>query len=226
MEKAEPKFMQFFRPLIRNIGRIFSGRNLLWHLLAIGLTYVLVASGFDWFYFVHTRSPELRAILFPAVMLGSFVPILLPIYLLAKGYGRKNAGLIRAFWILVQAQIIAELLSFFYKALTGRIPPRLAEVGTDISHGFQFGFWRGGIFWGWPSSHTTLAFATAFTMITLFPRSKAICALMLAYAFYVGIGVSATIHWFSEFAAGGIFGTLVGVVVAKSFASNPKKPRA
>lgn len=40
---------------------------------------------------------------------------------------------------------------------------------------------------------------------------------MLAYAFYVGIGVSATIHWFSEFVAGGIFGSLVGVVVAKKF---------
>ena len=46
---------------------------------------------------------------------------------------------------------------------------------------------------------------------------------MLAYAFYVGIGVSATIHWFSEFAAGGIFGTLVGVVVGKSMLAGPRR---
>jgi hypothetical protein len=26
---------------------------------------------------------------------------------------------------------------------------------------FRFGFWRGGVCWGWPSSHTTIAFAMA-----------------------------------------------------------------
>jgi membrane-associated phospholipid phosphatase len=207
--------MHFFSRLIRNIGLVFSGRNLWWHLLAITLTFVLVISGFDWYYFLHTRSPELRAILFPAVILGAFVPILLPLAFLGIGYCRKNAATIRAGWILVQSQIIALMVSFIYKAFTGRMPPHLADVGTDISRMFRFGFMRGGVFWGWPSSHTSLAFATAFTLIVLFPRSKTILALMLAYAFYVGIGVSTTIHWFSEFAAGGIFGTLVGVVITK-----------
>jgi membrane-associated phospholipid phosphatase len=212
--------MRFFLSLFCNMGQVFSGRNLLWHLVAIVLTYILVVSGFDWFYFVHTRGPEVITILFPAVILGAYVPIFLPLFLLAGGYWNKSANSIRAGWILIQAQLIAELVSFFYKALTGRVSVRFAEVGTDTSRMFRFGFLRGGVFWGWPSSHTTLAFATAFTMMALFPRSKTIRILMLAYAFYIGIGVSVTIHWFSEFVAGGIFGTLVAAVVAKNTLGN------
>ena len=34
---------------------------------------------------------------------------------------------------------------------------------------------------------------------------------------YVGIGVSLTIHWFSDFVAGVIFGSVIGIVVGKSF---------
>jgi membrane-associated phospholipid phosphatase len=207
--------MKFFRSLLKNMSLLFSRKNIYWHLLAIGLTYVLVVSGFDWFYFVHTRNAELQSVLFPAVILGSFVPIFLPITLLSVGYLEKKTGAVRTGWILVQSELIAMLLSFMYKAFTGRVSPHSAQLGTDVSHMFRFGFMRGGVFWGWPSSHTTVAFATAFTLITLFPRSRKILILMLAYAFYVGIGVSATIHWFSEFAAGGIFGSLVGVVVAK-----------
>lgn len=208
--------MRFLRSLLRSLGRVFSGRRILWHLLAIGLTYVLVVSGFDWYYFAHTRNPGLQSILFPAVMLGSFVPLFLPIYFLATGYVQKKALSIRTGWVLVQAEIVALLLSFIYKAFTGRIPPHMATTGTDISRMFEFGFLRDGVFWGWPSSHTTVAFATAFALIALYPRSRTVLILMLLYAFYVGIGVSATIHWFSEFAAGAIFGSLCGVVVAKS----------
>jgi len=37
------------------------------------------------------------------------------------------------------------------------------------------------------------------------------------YAFYVGVDVSISIHWFSEFVAGAIIGSLIGAVVGKSF---------
>ena len=37
------------------------------------------------------------------------------------------------------------------------------------------------------------------------------------YAFYVGVGVSISIHWFSEFVAGAIIGSLIGAMVGKSF---------
>ena len=214
---AKTNFMFFFKRLIHNVGRCFQGTNLLWHLSAIVLTALLVLGGFDWYYYLHTRAPLLRSILFPAVPLGSMVPIYLPILILAFGVLRKNVISIRAGWVLIQAEVIALFLSFFYKAFTGRIPPRDVVDGVDLSHGFRFGFLRGGVFWGWPSSHASVAFATAFALIYLFPRSRTILYLMLAYALYVGIGVSATIHWFSEAVAGGIFGAMVGRVVAKDF---------
>ena len=41
----------------------------------------------------------------------------------------------------------------------------------------------------------------------------------LLYAFYVGLSVSMTIHWFSEFASGILFGIVVGTTVGRSFAA-------
>ena len=112
----------------------------------------------------------------------------------------------------------ARLISSAYKAITGRAHPAHV-VGADISHVFQFGFLRGGVFWGWPSSHTTIAFAMAVTVFTLFPKQRWLGMAAILYAFYVGIGVSMTIHWFSDFVAGAIIGSVIGVVVGKSFCS-------
>jgi hypothetical protein len=39
----------------------------------------------------------------------------------------------------------------------------------------------------------------------------------LLYAFYIDLGVSVTIHWFSEFVAGAIIGSVIGTVVGRSF---------
>jgi membrane-associated phospholipid phosphatase len=73
------------------------------------------------------------------------------------------------------------------------------------------------MFWGWPSSHTTIAFAMAATVFTLFPKQRWLGWLAMAYAFYIGLGVSMTIHWCSDFMAGAILGTVIGTVVGKSF---------
>jgi F0F1-type ATP synthase assembly protein I len=39
----------------------------------------------------------------------------------------------------------------------------------------------------------------------------------LLYAFYIGLGVSVTIHWLSEFVAGAIIGSVIGMTVGRSF---------
>jgi membrane-associated phospholipid phosphatase len=91
------------------------------------------------------------------------------------------------------------------------------STGVDLSHDFRFGFLRGGVFWGWPSSHTTIAFAMAATVVMLLPKQRWLGTIAILYASYIGIGVSMNIHWFSDFAAGLIIGTIIGVVVGKSF---------
>ncbi len=217
----------FITDLPGNTLRCFRGKNLLWHLLAIVLTAASVVSGFDWLYFQTTRSPLLQSLLFPAVRLGSRVPVLAPLALYAIGKVRKEPKILRTAYALGQAVLIGLFISSGYKALTGRVhPPRLlARQVVDISRDFRFGFLRGGMFWGWPSSHTTIAFAMALALVTLYSRNRVVRFLALFYAVYIGIGVSVSIHWFSDFLAGAIIGSVVGVVVGESFRGQDPQER-
>ncbi len=199
-----------------NIIASFTGRVLIWHLVAIGLTFVLVVSGLDWSYFLATRAPLLRSWMFPAVIVGGLLPIVLPLSLVALGGLIGSARTRLVGWAIAQAEIIGAIIAAAYKAFTGRAHPT-HEVGADLTSTFRFGFLRGGVFWGWPSSHTTIAFAIAVTVFTLFPKQRWLGVAAIIYAFYVGLGVSMTIHWLSDFAAGAIIGTVVGTVVGRNF---------
>ncbi|MFA5962076.1 MAG: phosphatase PAP2 family protein [Parcubacteria group bacterium] len=216
----------FFNQLFRNILKIFSGYNLLWHFLAIALTYIIVVSGFDWKFFLYAITVAWRADFFPALALGTTLPVLLPLILILVGLLLKNRKALKVGVAVAQAALLGVLISSFYKAFTGRIqPPGHSHAAiidgsklVDISHQFQFGFLRHGVFWGWPSSHTTIAFAMMVTIWVMFPKNKLIRTIALAYAFYVGIAVAMTsIHWFSEFVAGAIIGSVIGMVVGRSF---------
>ncbi len=216
--------------LPRNIITIFSGRNLWWHALAIILTIAIVMSGGDWTYYRLTRAEIFSRLALPAIMLGTFLPVLVTLTILIVGEIRKNRRLITTAWALGQAALLGYVISCCYKAFTGRIPPPFhgfrmsaANEGSlvDSSHGFQFGFLKGGIFWGWPSSHTTVSFAMSACLIMLYPKNKLIIFLAAAYALYIGMGVSVTIHWLSEFVAGAIIGGLIGTVVGRSYATKP-----
>lgn len=210
----------FLYQLPKNFIRCFKGCNSLWHFFAVVLTYIIVTSGFDWYYFISTQKPVLRTFLFPAVRLGMTLPIVVPLILLAIAVLRKDLKIKNTAFALGQAAILGLAISSFYKGFTGRIPPpHFFGHGAlvDTSHGFRFGFLRGGMFWGWPSSHTTVAFAMAVALWELYPENKLVRYAAILYAFYVGIGVSIRIHWFSEFVAGAIIGSVIGVVVGKSF---------
>ncbi len=216
----------FYR-LPRNVIAIFSGRNLLWHATAIALTIVMVTSGGDWVYYRWTRPGAFFVLARAALGLGMLMPVLWPLAVLVAGLTLKNQRLITAAWALGQAALLAYLITSCYKALTGRRPPPFhGHVGmlalgdtalTDSSHGFQFGFLKGGIFWSWPSGHTTVAFSMALCLIMLYPKNKLLVFCALLYAFYIGLAVSVTIRWFSEFAAGAIIGSVIGMTVARSF---------
>lgn len=189
----------------------------MWHLVAIIVSGMCVLSGFDWLYYNFTRIPTLQETMFPAVPIGGLLPILLPISLLIGGLLFRDARTRLLALAIGQAELIGSIISSSYKAFTGRVHP-LHSGTVDISHEFRFGFLRGGIFWGWPSSHTTIAFALAGTMFQLFPKQRWVGVVSFLYAAYIGLGVSMTIHWFSDFAAGAIIGTVIGMVVGKAWA--------
>jgi hypothetical protein len=82
---------QFFSTLPRNTIGCFKGQMILWHVIAIVLTFIVVMAGFDWLYFRSTRNPVLHSWMFPAVPIGGLVPIILPLVLLAIGSITRSA---------------------------------------------------------------------------------------------------------------------------------------
>lgn len=206
----------FVTSFFRNFFQVFSSKNLFWHILAILLTFGVVYSGFDWQYFLFMRSNLLDIIFSPAVVIGFFLPMILPLWLIFSG--RRKRNIIRELygWALTQAASLGWFVSVLYKSVTGRVQPDLMNLVVGSSRNWNFGFWEHGIFWGWPSSHTTVAFALTTAFIVLLGKKKSgLKWVSIFYAFYVGIAVSFTVHWFSEFVAGAIIGTAIGVVVGK-----------
>jgi membrane-associated phospholipid phosphatase len=223
---------KIFSHFFKNMIRIFSGRNLLWHALAIVLTFIIVETGFDWKFFVYVSGVSWRMYFFPALMLGTILPLLVPLIFLLVSLISKNKRALKIGLAEIEAVVLGLLVAGFYKAFTGRIqPPGHFHPGVfdasklvDISHEFQFGFWRHGVFWGWPSSHTTLAFAMAVVICVALPKNKIAHTIALVYTLAIGIGVAATgIHWFSEFVAGAIIGSIIGLVVSRSYFSIKRK---
>jgi len=223
---------RLFYRLPQNIVTVFTGRKLLWHAAAIVLTVTIVMSGADWAYFRVTRGPEFSLLARPAIRLGFFLPIWGSLVLLLIAEVARNRRLIATAWALGQAALLGYLITCCYKAFTGRLPPPYSGRSRmpaaynasmiDSSHGFQFGFMRGGVFWGWPSSHTTVAFAMSLCLVVLYPRNKLLLVGALFYACYIGLGVSVTIHWLSEFVAGALIGSAIGITVGRSFREKEK----
>jgi membrane-associated phospholipid phosphatase len=208
----------FFSGLPRGFARVFAPRYLLWHAAAIILTYLSVTSGFDWFYFTHTRFGNLFALTMPAAILGFFVPIIFPIVVYYWGEWQGSRTLQRAAIAVAQAEALGWIVSSLYKAFTGRLQPQFLPSGMleDLSRQFHFGFLENGIFWGWPSSHTCVAFAGVLALIFMYPKNRPLAIVAGAYALYIGLGVSVSVHWFSDFLAGAILGTLIGTVTARA----------
>ncbi len=215
----------FLSTLLCNVIDCFRGRMIIWHITAIFLTFVVVMSGFDWRYFLSTRNLTLRSWMLPAVHIGGLLPIVLPLALLALGAVGKSFQIRLVGWALAQAELVGGLVAAGYKALTGRAHPS-HQVASDLTHIFRFGILRGGVFWGWPSSHTTIAFAMAVAIYMLLPKQRWVGWIVIAYALYVGVGVSTTIHWFSDFVAGAIIGSAIGAVVGKAFLRIQRSTRA
>jgi hypothetical protein len=101
---------QFLVTLPRNLIGCFTGWRLVWHLIAIVLTFILVMSGFDWRYFLAARNPALRAWMWPAVVAGMFLPIYLPLILFAVGIIARSAKIILTGWAVAQAELLGALI--------------------------------------------------------------------------------------------------------------------
>ncbi len=205
-----------FYNLFKNIASLYKGKNLLWQFFFIFLTFVLVMRGFDWYYFEATRGISVSVWMWAGI-LGFMVPVFLPLLMLAFGFYKKNKRTINSAYAIIQAGLLGLGVSSFYKVFTGRVGLPHIALSIDTSKIFQFGFLRGGAFQGWPSSHTSVAFAISIALFTLYPENKIIRYGAVIYALYIGIGASVGFHWFSDFVSGIVLGSMIGIVVGKSF---------
>jgi len=206
---------EFFSTLPRNFLASFTYKKLWLHLTAILFTYIIVAYGLDWWWYTHTQALGASMYFIPALSLGFFLPMLFPLYVILKGLWKKSRALYLGGFGLLQASLLGVLVSWLYKAFTGRIPPTQASLlAAAQSSGFQFGWLRGGVWWGWPSSHATVAFALSVAFATMYYKKHRTASLfMLVFALYIAVSVSTNVHWFSEAVAGILIGTAVGISV-------------
>lgn len=207
----------FAQGIARNVVTVFSRKSLWWHALAIAITALFVFSGSDWYFFTHTRSEWFHPLIWAAGIGGFFMPVILPLAVYVWGEWKSRLDLMRMGAAVGQAVLISYLVSILYKSLTGRVEPEFLTTYSmiDNSRDFNFGFLEYGVFWGWPSSHTAVAFAMSFVFVRL-SQNRTARTLALIYAIGIGLGAAIGFHWLSDVIAGAIFGALVGTVVARS----------
>lgn len=209
-----------------NILNSFRGDNLYFHLAGVASTAILVASDAD--YHIHkyfnehegygnTTIPVIRyAIYFPFVIGGS---------LFAFGKLKKDDEAVSASYAVLQSTIIAFSYNTLLKSITGRPNPdwRHTEDMDDLSKTFRFGFMRGGVFWGWPSGHTSSTMAVVSALTSFYPDKTWLKVVGYSYVAYMILGVTSVnrggMHWFSDAIAASLMSYAIGSTAGKYFRS-------
>lgn len=211
--------------LYKTITDLYRGRNLIWQIIGIIAVLILVISGMDWWYFTHLRNTVFYRFFIYAGLVGFFVPGLLVLFLWIVGKLRNSARMITAGFVTLYAGILGWCVSSLYKFFTGRIHPYhthdalIPNLGNlpDTSGIWNFGFGQGGIFWGWPSSHTTVAFSMMVALALYYRDKRWIGVFAILYAFYIAIGASIGFHWLSDAVFAIILGSIIGISVVKNY---------
>ena len=218
--------LKLFDNLGNNILDSFKGDNLYLHLAGIASTFLLVSSNGDYhvehFFNEHekygnTARPVIRiAMYFPFVIGGS-------LYALGK-LNHDNEALGASFAVL-QSSLIAFLYNSFLKAITGRPHPdwRNSNDMESLSKTFRFGFLRGGMFWGWPSGHTSSTMAVVSALTNFYPDKTWLKIAGYSYVAYMIFSVSSLnrggMHWFSDAIAAAFMSYAIGSTVGKYYRS-------
>lgn len=191
--------------------------------IAFITTPFFIQVGFDWWWAkLSERWILLQYISLPGIFIGFIVPFAFPYYYFKNRRINPNyeAIALRAFAASSSAWVISTCI----KAFTARVPrePLEALGMLDFSNTFRFGFMEGVNLWenlieGYPSGHAMTAFAMVIAVLPLF--SDIGKRYLLMYAFYISIGVSLTVHWFSDSFSGAVLGIAVGKVVGELYSN-------
>lgn len=220
-DQGQPAFGDLLYNFGQNLADSFTRDYGIYHISSMAISYGLVQSDADWEYYKYMEENQaIPSIGMASVITGGIVPAAIPLYLYFRGKSKKDNQLTYSALAMGQSVMISLFVSSTYKAVTGREGPELfndkdrKEIYSDE---FHFGFMRRGIFDGWPSGHTMNAFAMAGVLTEMYPDNKKVQLYSWMYAFFIGLGVSTNIHWFSDFVAGALIGYSIGKTVGSSF---------
>jgi membrane-associated phospholipid phosphatase len=184
-------------------------------------TYAMVDTGIDWKWNrMAYDHPAVAYAGMPAGLIGAVLPIGLPLGLYLYGRNKGDGELQIAGLAMGQAAILGLGISSAIKAFTGRRPPGILDQDPDLndySGDWAFGFMNRGVFNGWPSGHTAVAFAMAAALAELYPDSIGLKIGAYSYAAFIGAGMSLMAHWASDSVAGALIGYAIGKSVGASF---------
>ncbi len=217
----------------QNILNSFKGNNLYLHLAGIASTAVIVTTETDFHiqkYF--NEHEEYGSYSLTIIRFAQYFPVVVGGSLFAYGKLNKDEEAIGASYAVLQSTIIAFGYNTLLKAITGRPNPdwRNNDDLKGLSKTFRFGFLRGGVFWGWPSGHTSSTMAVVSALTSFYPEKTWLKIVGYSYVAYMMIGVSSLgkggMHWFSDAVAAALMSYAIGSTCGKYFRNrfNPDNP--
>ena len=152
------------------------------------------------------------------MVLGTVCPFLVPgyMYFISDNKSLNNTGA-----VAVQATAVAFLYNNILKAVSGRAHPDAENNSGDLSRDFKWGFFRRGVFYGWPSGHSMTNASLAMSIASYNRDNPWIVAGCGLYAGYIAtsmvLGGKGEAHWLSDAVAGTLMGATIGWYIGNTF---------
>ena len=223
VKEVKPYSVNPFTNLGQNFIDCFTGNNLWYHLGGIAATPAIIYSGID--YKVHNYfadADEFRPVSAAIVAVGTVMPIVLSGGLLVSGLSKNSPKEKAAASAAIQASLISLVYASTLKFFTGRPNPKYTQQkDNSLSKTFRFGFNRGGVYFGWPSSHMMINTAVTTSIMYFYKDNKALNTVGNIYLGCLFLCVlshnKSTMHWASDTVAGTLMGFAIGSTIGKNF---------
>ena len=210
--------LELFGNFGNNILNSFKGNNLYLHLAGVASTVLLVTTNTDYAvqHFFNTH-PDFGDAAIPIIRSAMYLPFVTGGSLYAYGKLNKDDRAVAASFAVLQSTLVAFLYNSLLKAITGRPNPDWQNNNDmkDLSKTFRFGFLRGGVFWGWPSGHTSTAMAVVSSLTTFYNDKTWLKIAGYSVVAYMMYGVSSLhrggMHWFSDAVAAAFMSYAIGI---------------
>ncbi|MGA9293776.1 MAG: phosphatase PAP2 family protein [Ignavibacteriaceae bacterium] len=222
--------LKLFGNFGNNILNSFKGDNLYLHLAGIASTFLLVSSNTDYkvekFFNEHEGYGNAAR---PIIRIAMYFPFVISGSLYAYGKLNKDNEAVGASFAVLQSSLIALAYNTLLKAVTGRPHPdwKNNDDLKSLSKTFRFGFLRGGVFWGWPSGHTSSTMAVVSALTNFYPDKTWLKIAGYSYVAYMIFAVSSLnrggMHWFSDAIAAAFMSYAIGSTVGKYYRNQFKK---